>query len=42
MICLWGAAQAKADAWIALLALSAAGLVLYAIAARSLRLARQA
>ena len=41
-ICLWGAAQAKADAWIALLALSAAGLVLYAIAARSLHRARQA
>lgn len=40
-ICLWGAAQAKADAWIALLALAALGLLLSAIAALRIRPARK-
>jgi len=31
-ICLWGAAQAKSDAWLTLAALSAAGLLLYVVA----------
>lgn len=41
-ICLWGVAQAKSESWITLIALSIVGLILYAVATRTLRTVKPA